>query len=161
MSWIGAVILGLSAYWIGIGLSKEEGERIKALESVISLLGFMKRRITAEKRPLKFIFSGFDDEYLSKKGFLEKVCGSQKPMGELWNIACKTLPLSDRALKELCYFGSELGKLNLEEQILRLDTCVDALNSELKELRISVPKKQKSIKTICGLCGVLTAILLL
>ncbi len=161
MNWFGAMLLGLSSYWIGIGISKGEGERIKALESLISLLNFMKRRMTAEKRALKEIFSDFDNIYLRQKGFLERVCIGNKPLSQLWDSACRILPLSENSLKELYYFGSELGRLPLEEQISRLNACMDALGAELCELRTSLPKKQKSIKTVCGLCGILTAILLL
>ncbi len=161
MNWLGAMVLAFSAYWVGIGLSFSEGEKIKALESLVSLLEYMKRRMSAEKRTLKGIFASFEDDYLSRKGFLEKVCGGNKPLNELWTDACEGLPLSEVTSKEMYFFGSELGKLPLDEQILRLDTCMNAIKGELIELRTSLPKKQKSIKTVCGLCGILAAIILL
>ncbi len=161
MNWIGAMLLGISAYWMGVGLSRREGEKTKALESLIAFFDYMKRRMTAEKKTLKEIFSSFDDPYLKSKGFTEALCGSRCPLNDLWQNACRMLPLSDLAEKELGFFGDELGKLSLEDQLARLEVCKKALVNELELLRMSLPKKQKSIRTVCGLCGVLAAILLL
>ena len=161
MNWIGAMLLGFSAYWIGVGLSRQEGEKTKALESLIAFFDYMKRRMTAEKKTLNEIFSTFDDPYLKNKGFTQALCGSRCSLGDLWQNACRMLPLSDLAKKELCFFGDELGKLSLEDQLARIEICKKALLNELEVLRTSLPKKQKSIKTVCGLCGVLAAILLL
>ncbi len=161
MNWMGAFVLVMSSYFIGIKLSQKEGEGMKALESIISLLRYMKRRMTAENQSLLNIFSSYKDEYLSNCGFLNKLCKSQSSFPILWRDAVSLLPLSENAKRELFHFSRDLGKLPLEEQILRIDSCCEALSKELSEIRIALPKKQKSIKTVCSLFGLLTAIILL
>jgi len=71
------------------------------------------------------------------------------------------LPLDKYAKAELCQLGRDMGILSLEEQEKRIDACREALSQQREEIKNGLQGKQKSIRTVSILSGLLTAILLL
>lgn len=161
MQWIGAVILVISSYFMGIKISRREGEALIALNSLIELLEFTQRRIALSLKPLYAIFSDYNNSYLTETGFLDLLRNQKNDPSSAWSAACALLPISEDSLIELQYLGGELGALPLEEQEKRLNACLSALKTERDTLRGSLPQKQKSIRTVSLLLGALGAIILL
>ncbi len=161
MNWLGALLVVAASYFCGTALARDEGDRLKTLDSLILLLKYMRRRINAERIPLFEIFSGFDDEFLEDNGFLPILRSHRNGMPILWSEAVSKLPTDEETKRELTHFGQSLGGLPMEEQILRLDACVSFLSDSRKSLLSNLPAKQKSIKTVCLLLGVMAAIILL
>lgn len=161
MKWIGALFLVLASYFCGTLLAGEEGKRLKALDSLIGMLKYMRRRMTAERTPLYRILSGYEDSFLEELGFLPVLRSARNGISELWLSAISRLPVDSEINSELLHFGENLGELSLDEQILRLDSCLEALQNSRSRLNSVLPGKQKSLKTVCLLAGMLTAILLI
>lgn len=161
MNWLGAVILVASAYFCGIGIAKNEGEQLKALDSLIKLLDFMRRRMSAERIPLYSVFASFSDSYLEVSDFLPLMRSCRNSPADLWQKGIMALPIEGDARTELLHLGESLGTLPLDQQLKRIDSCVSVLNISRNSLREALPKRQKSIKTVSLLIGALTAIILL
>lgn len=161
MKWTGALLLIICSYSFGIFLAKREGERLKAIDSLISLMRYMRRRLQGERVPLFDVFVGFDDEYLEEIGFLTNLRSCRNGLNSIWKDSIKSIPLSDEIQRELDIFGTSMGNIPLDEQLKCVDICVAALGEEKKNIQSQLPKKQKSIKTVSLLLGALIAIILL
>ena len=161
MSLAGALILISSAYFLGRAIALREGEALKALDSVINMLRFVHRRMETEGTPLYLLFEKYKDGYLEDAGFLPILRAHGNLASRFWGEAVEELSLTSEAKIELLHFGETLGTLDLENQLKRINACMDFLVQEREKLRISVPLKQKSIKTVAFLFGALTAIVLL
>ncbi len=161
MSLAGALILVLSAYFLGRALALREGEVLKGLDAVINMLNFVYRRMETEGTPLYLLFEKYKDDYLETLGFLPLLRAHGNLASRFWGEAVGLLPLTADAKNELLHFGETLGTLDLESQLKRINACIGFLRQERETLRISVPLKQKSIKTVAFLFGALTAIVLL
>ncbi len=160
MKLLGAAIIISVCCYIGFSTAKSEADKAKTVDSVLNLLSYMKRRISAERTPVFDIFSSFSDEYLEKIGFLPILRSHRYISNDLWKEALSALALSEEVKNELMHFGAELGSLPLEEQLKRIKSCADFLDSERAFLREALPKKQKSIKAFWLLSGILAAIIL-
>ena len=156
----GALLIIAACYSTGVSLSKNESDKARAIDSLLKLLSYMKRRISAERTPIFDIFSSFSDDFLEKRGFLPILRSHRFESGNLWDTAVGTIPVNTETKSELMHFGMDLGLLNLDEQLRRIESCTDFLNAERTRLRESLPKKQKSIKSFWLLSGVLAVIIL-
>lgn len=161
MNWLGAFVVVLASYLLGILLAKDEGIALKSAESLLSLLSYMKRRMQSERTPLFAIFSDFNDRFLQEIGFLDILRSHREGISVLWQEAVKHLKTDSETEKECLRFGESLGQLPLDEQIARLDALTVFLTEKCNTLRKNLPDKQKSIKTVCLLLGLMTAIILL
>ena len=161
MKWFGAAIIIIVSYLCGNLLSSEENKKLVCLDSLIALLGFMLRRISSERTPLYEIFVSFSDAFLEERGFLPLMRSHRGETNRLWIEAIDLLPLERETQNELARFGTDLGRLNLDEQEKRIMACTDMLVYERDKLKSILPAKQKSIRAVCLLIGVMTAILLL
>lgn len=161
MNWIGALILVCTSYFCGRSLASQEGKEIEALDALMGFLKYLRRRIFSERIPLSELFSMYEDEFLEKTGFLPQLRASGRDVNLKWQKALSALALSRETEKELLRFGKELGSISLGEQIKRLDSVIGLLESQKEGLSASVKARQKTVKTVCILCGLLTAIILI
>ncbi len=160
MKWVGAFIITAVFYSIGIILARGESDKARAIDSLSSLLTYMKRRISAERTPTFDIFASFSDGFLEERGFLAILRSHRFETANLWVDAAETIPVSGETKTELIRFGAELGSLPLDEQLKRIDSFKEFLEAERASLREALPKKQKSLKAFWLLSGLLTAIIL-
>lgn len=156
-----AAALALLSYLFGTMLADCENQKIKAIDSLVDLLSYMRRRIYGERMPLCRVFAEYRNEYLEGVGFLSVLRGQRSGFQRLWNSAIGLINADEEILRELYIFGDALGTLELEEQIKRIDICLEALRQARDEAAKAMPQKKKSIKTVCLLIGLLTAIILL
>ena len=161
MNWVGALLVIIASYLCGFALAKDEGNGLKTLDSLLSLLTYMRRRMNSERIPLFEIFSGFRDEYLEKCGYLDIIRSHRNGVSSLWNDAVSTLYVDEETKREYMRFGESLGNLPLDEQLARLDSFCEFITEKKNKLKSTLPDKQKSIKTVCLLLGLMTAIILL
>ena len=161
MNWLGALLTLASSYFCGIMLANGESERLGAIDSLIRLLTYMRRRMVAERLPLYRIFDGFEDDYLERIGFLKCLRSSRHGLEVLWKTAIKALPTDKETVAELEHFGESLGALPLDEQIKRIDSLSSFLTEKRVGLNGSLAQKRKSIKALCLLAGALVSIILL
>lgn len=161
MNWIGAAMVVTASWLFGISLAKDEGAKLKALESLISLLSYMRRRMSGERIPLYEIFSEYEDGFLDSCGFTGIIRSHRNGITRLWSEAVMTLRLGDELEKEVVRFGNSLGEVSLDEQIRRLDALMLFLSEKHDGLSVTLPEKQKSIKTVCVLLGIMVSIILL
>lgn len=160
MNWLGAFLVVCAGYMLGLRLASEEKKKLTALDSVLALLNYMRRRVSDSRLPLSEIFLRFEDPFLELTGFLPRLRSGSGTIKERWAAALKLLPLEKETETELALFGEELGRLSLAEQEKRLDSCILALASEREKLKDKLPARQKSVKTVCLLASALTAIVL-
>ena len=146
MKWVGALMLGASSYVVGVLLAKSERAELDVLESLIAFLNYMRRRMEGERIPLYDVFSRYEDECLEQLGFLPLLRSCRNYLGAAWSQAISLLPISNNSQKELELFGESLGKLSFENQIKCIDICIKALEEDKENVRIQLPRKQKSIK---------------
>ncbi len=161
MKWIGALLFVLATYLFGTKLSKDEEERLLSVDSLIKLLTYMKRKINSERTLLFELFSSFRDEYLERVGFLEEINRNRNPSEDKWESALSLLSFEIDIKAEMIRFFSELGTLQLEDQIKRIDYILSVLSERRDVIKKELPDKQKTIKTVCLLAGMLTTIILL
>lgn len=161
MNWVGALLVVCASYICGIALAKDEGNALKTLDSLLTLLSYMRRRMSLERIALFDIFSEFHDEYLEKIGFLKILRSHRNGLPTLWSDAVLTLCVDEETKREYLRFGESLGSLPLDEQIVRLDSMTVFITEKRNQLRESLPDKQKSIKTVSLLLGLMAAIILL
>ncbi len=161
MKWIGAFILVSVSFFFGQTLSNQEGKKLVAICSLLDFFGYLKRRINSERKPLFQIISEYEDKYLENIGFLKEIRENPRGISQRFQRAIGYLPLTDETNRELSRFGKELGILGFKEQINRIDGIIDFLETEKEKLSKDLPSKQKSIKTICLLFGLLVSIVLL
>ncbi len=161
MNWLGALLVVCASYLCGLALAKDEGNGLKTLDSLLLLLSYMRRRMSTERIPLFTIFSDFHDEYLENCGFLDIIRSHRNGLPLLWSEAVSRLHADEEIKREYLHFGESLGGLPLDEQIKRLDALTSFITEKRNELRAGLPDKQKSIKTVSLLLGLMTAIILL
>lgn len=160
MKWFGALLIISVSYLVGNIVSAEEKKKLTCIDSLLSLFNHMKRRMSAERKPLFSIFCEFGDRYLENVNFLERV-RSNKNTKSVWGTAIALLDVDEETLRELENFGNELGELPLYEQLSRLDVLLCFLEEKKKTFQKTLPPKQKSVKTVCLLSGTLLAIIML
>lgn len=161
MNWLGALLTVISSYICGVMLANSETEKLRAFDSLIRLLTYMRRRIFTERLPLYRIFAEFEDGFLENIGFLECLRSSRRGLETLWQNAVKLVPIDKEAVNELSHFGESLGALPLDEQIKRIDTVNTFLTEKKAALNGTLYQKRKSIKSVCLLMGIAIAIILL
>lgn len=161
MKWLGAALLIAASYLCGEMISHEEKKKLIAVDSLISLLYFMQRKMISERMPLYEIFNSFSDGYLEQSGFLPLIRSHRTETNRLWEEAIRLLPLENDIISELERFGRELGRLALDEQEKRTNACAELLNRERDKLKSALPAKQKSARAVSLLIGMMAAILLL
>lgn len=160
MKWAGAAIIITVCYTFGRFIARDEYEKARALDSLLRLFSYMKRRIYAERAPVFEIFSSFSDAYLEECGFLSIIRSHRYGLPSLWKEAVEALRINNELKPELIHFGDELGRLPLDEQLKRIDGITAFINSERDALKEVLPKKQKSIRSFWLLTGILTVIIL-
>ncbi|HAN21092.1 MAG: hypothetical protein A2Y15_04975 [Clostridiales bacterium GWF2_36_10] len=162
MKILGAVIIVVCSYYIGLVISNSEQKSFFQLSGLIRLLDFLLQRITYSKESLGSVFSDFSDEALRECGFLTTL---NNTMGEtydtLWDKASDTLSVSSTVKKELQLFGTQLGKLDYITQKERIEMCRNILISEKQQIEPGLEKRKKSIRALGGLIGAMIAIILL
>ena len=142
-------------------MANEAKERLRALNSVIELLSFMRRRIISARAPLHDIFSQAEDKFLEKCGMLPLLQGHRHITYELWEEAIGLVPLDEYCRKEILYLGKDMGVLPLDDQEKRISACIEALSARRDMIKSRLPEKQKTAKTLSLLSGLLAVILLL
>lgn len=160
MKWLGAFLIVAASYFLGNVFSVEEKKKLIAIDSMLSLLKYMHRRMSIERKPLFDIFGEYNDVYLEESGFL-MIMQSDRNSKTAWQSAISTLAIDEETRVELKYYGAELGELPLSEQLFRTETCISFLEDKKKTLQKILPPKQKSLKTVCLLSGLLLAIIML
>lgn len=160
MKWAGALMIVAAAYICGASIAAGERKRLRACESMIALLTHMNRRISFERAPLYEIFASFRDSFLEEVGFLPLIRAHRRITRLQWSQAVETLPAHSELKRELLHFGQELGSIPLEEQKARIASCTEALTDLRTRLQTALPAKEKSIKTVSLLAGLLTVIVL-
>ena len=161
MNWIGAFLTVISSYACGVMIASCERERLEAIDSLIRLLSYMRRRISTERLPLYRIFVEFEDVFLERFGFLSALRSSRHRLEPLWQNAVKSLPTDKETFDELFRFGESLGALSLDEQLKRIDALGAFLAEKRATISASLQQKRKSIKCVCLLLGIAIAIILL
>lgn len=161
MKLVGGILFVLGAYLFGQKLSKDEEERLLSVDSLIRLLIYMKRKIYSERTPIFVLFSAFRDKYLEENGFLEAINKNRTLSESGFEKALSLMPFDEDIKTELLRFFGELGTLPLDDQIKRIDYILSLLSERRDSIKKELPNKQKTIKTICLLAGMLTTIILL
>lgn len=161
MRWVGAIILIAASYTCGSVLANIQSDELKTVDSVIRFLTYMRRRMYSERAELFEVFQSFKDEHLENLGFLSALCSCRNDFSQNWGMALDLLSMDQESKNELVILGESLGKLNLNEQLKRLDVCINALESSKQKIEKAIPIKQKTTKTIWLLSGTLIAIILL
>ncbi len=159
MNWIGALLVVTASYYCGVLVAESEKKRLEEVELIISLLSYMRRRMSVERMSLYRIFESFRAQNESE--FLEILTANSGDASLLWKEAVALLSIDADLKCELLIFGESLGKLPMTEQIKRLDSCTDVLIKGKDRLKSELPARQKSRRTVCLLFGLMTAIILL
>ena len=157
----GTIILVAASYFCGVIVASLEGEKIKALDSMVELLQYLFRRMETECTPLKVIFGSYKNDYLEKTGFLAALRGGGNSLSALWGNGLEMLCLEWESKDELLHLGESLGRLDLESQLKCIESCRRFLEQKRDSLKNSVPKKQKSIKAVAFLLGAMATIILI
>lgn len=137
------------------------GKGFFELCGVIALLETMKNSISYSKAELYGIFKTFSHKSLDECGFLNLLRANESaPAGAAWQNAVLLLSMDRRIKDTLWAFGQNLGLVDFETQIEKLEDLIAFLAKERENMRETVAGKIKSYRYLGALAGCLAAIVL-
>lgn len=153
-----ALISGCCA-GVGILYNRALRQEQNYLEGLLRLARFIRSRIDCFSSPLDSIYADFSDEALNTCGFTEILRND----GLTAAIEAKkdTLSLSEETYDLIIRFSAELGKSFSDEQVRHCDHYIALIDEKANSAASELPKKCKTVKTLCIAAGAMAALLLI
>lgn len=168
MTYLGALILVISALYIGISKAREERLKAKTLSELCSALEILKNEICATKTPIGKVISmeslksletliPFFDEL--EKGFSD--LGNRR-FSHIWCDSVSTtlniLPIKSRT--ELAALGNSLGRYDSDLQKSAIERCARTLQDECTAIEKGLSNNEKMYIGLSGGAGLILALML-
>lgn len=168
MTYFGAIILVISALYIGVSKAREERLRVKTLRELCSALEILKNEICTNRTSLGKLISMQSlhssdalDSFFSE---LEK-CFSDlgdRRFSDIWNecIESSLSILPDKSKGELIALGNSLGRYDSDLQMQAIQRCAYALECECEALENGLLNNEKMYIGLSGGTGLILALML-
>lgn len=162
MRLIGGLLVVTAFFWIGTVSAREIRTELRALESMLTFLRELSRRLAWSRTPLQALFASYRDPFFDRIGFLHILRSADpKQYALAWQSALARLPLSETSQKPLRELGQSLGRVSLQTQTEQLSLCIASLEDIHIALRAKAKDKQRSAVSLWTLSGLLIALLLI
>ncbi len=168
MTYFGAIILVISALYIGVSKAREERLRVKTLRELCSALEILKNEICTNRTSLGKVISmqslHSSDELTSFFSDIEKSfydLGNRR-FSDIWNecIENSLSILPDKAKNELIALGNSLGRYDADLQKQAIERCAYALQRECETLESVLINNEKMYIGLSGGAGLILALML-
>lgn len=169
MTYLGALVVVISAFFIGVSKAREEKNRVRTLRDLISALDILKNEICTNKTPIGKILSM--DCMLTFKtlnSFFKALETEFSDLGDkrfsnIWSecINNTLMLLPDKSKNELLVLGNNLGRYDSELQKEAIERCIRVLQSECEELERGLNNNEKMYIGLYGGAGLVLALVLI
>lgn len=169
MTYLGALVIVISAFFIGVSKAREEKYRVKTLRELISALDILKNEICTNKTPIGKILSM--DCILTFKTlnpFFKALETEFSDLGDkrfsnIWSecINNTLTMLPDKSMNEFLALGNNLGRYDSELQREAIERCMHVLQSECEELERGLNNNEKMYIGLYGGAGLVLALVLI
>jgi len=151
----GAVLVVIGGAVSAYILNSKAKRTLGCAEGLISLLRYVKNKVSCYAMPIERILSGCEEEVLLECGYT----GERKPKSlEEFMSGCPGL--DGRALKIMTEFTQNFGKNYRAEQIKLCESSIDELSALRAEISDKLPIKKKLNSTLC-ISGAVAIVILL
>ena len=169
MTYIGALILIISALFVGVSRAKEEKHKVKTLRELCSALDIFKNEICANKTPIGKVaameslkaFSNLRPFFTELEYQFESL--GEKRFTDIWSESVlKTLKqIPEKSKNELIALGNSLGRYDSDLQRAVIERCIQVLKSECEELERGLSDNEKMYIGLYGGAGLILALALI
>lgn len=168
MTYLGAIILVISALFIGISKAREERLRVKTLRELCSALEIIKNEICTNRTSLGKVISmqSLHSSDALNSFFSELENGfsnlGDRRFSNIWNECIKNSLgiLSEKAKNELIALGSNLGRYDADLQKQAIERCAYALQRECEALESVLVNNEKMYIGLSGGAGLILVLML-
>ena len=169
MTYLGALIVVIAAFSVGIAKAKEEKRKVDILRELCSFLEVVKNEICTNKTPLKKLFKSESLKGLTHiGGFVSSVSAGFSELGEkrfcdIWSEALDDSLdiLTEKSKSALLSLGTSLGRYDSEMQKCAIERCLHTLQNECEELEGSLPNNERMYIGLGGGAGLILALMLI
>lgn len=169
MTYLGAIIVIISAFFIGISKAREEKTKVCMLRELCISLDILKNEICTNKTPLgKALSLNSVKSFKCINGFFNEIENELSDLGDkrfsdIWgeciNRTLKLLP--EKSKEELSALGSTLGRYDCDLQRCSIERCICILQSECTELEKGLRDNEKMYIGLYGGAGFILALVLI
>ena len=168
MSYIGAIILVISALYIGVSKAREERCKVKTLRELCSALDILKNEICTNRTPIgKVISMQRLNSFEAINGFFSILGNEFENLGDrrfadIWSECIEQALgiLPDKSKTELIALGNSIGRYDSELQKQAIERCSNALQSECEALESVLINNEKMYIGLSGGAGAILALML-
>ena len=151
---IGAVLLVISGWWLGIGLCAEEKRRVEQSRGAATLLGYIRSQIDIYLLPMADILRSCDAKLLRE-------CGVDPTVAHPDNIVEGGGGLTDPDIRDtLKEYFRRAGRGDRAAELALCDSCIRTLETRHQKLSGEYSRRCRMIMTLC-ICAPACAALLL
>lgn len=169
MTYIGALILVISAFFVGVSKAKEEKCKVETLRELCSALDIFKNEICSNKTPIGKVISLDSLKMLPNLSpFFSELecqfgCLGDKRFSDIWSESVlKTLKqIPEKSKNELIALGNSLGRYDSDLQRDAIERCMHILQSECEELERGLSNNEKMYIGLFGGAGLILALVLI
>ena len=158
MKILGMVLLFAACSFAGIISAAQKADTIKYIEALISLVSFIKFKISSCRTELNEIYGEFENEYMKKCGSLQIL--RDKGFKEALIYSDKRTKLPENEARTLREFAEKLGSSDVQDQLETLDATMMLLSDCRDELKEKYPSQKKLYVSLGMLAGALAVIIL-
>ncbi len=169
MSYVGAILITVSAALIGFSKAYELKKSVETLSELVSLLELLRNEICTRRTPMKQVLStGFISGYKHIKPFVLSLNEhlsllGNKSFSQIWAecIADSITNISDESRSCLVNLGSSLGRYDAQLQAASIDRCISELEHEYKSIYQNLKSNQKMYIGLAAGMGLIVSIILI
>ena len=142
----------------GIISAAQKADTIKYTEALISLVSFIKFKISSYRTELSEIYCEFENDYMKKSGSLQIL--RDKGFKEALIYSDKRTKLPENEARTLREFAEKLGSSDVQDQLENIDAALRLLGDCRDELKEKYPSQKKMYISLGMLAGALVVIIL-
>lgn len=158
MKILGMVLLFSACTLAGVFSAVYKAEAIKCTEAYLSLVSFIKFKISCYRTELNEIYCEFENEYMKKNGSLQILRDKGFKAALLHSENKVKLP--ENEFKAMAGFAEKLGSSDVQGQIENLDFALKILGEFHDSLKEKYPSQKKMYISLGMLAGALAVIIL-
>lgn len=169
MTYFGAIILVLSALYIGVSKAREERLKTKTLRELCAALEILKNEICTNKTPVAKVISmqSLKSQKTLKQFFTELEKGfsdlGERRFSDIW---CDSLSntlnvLPEKSKAELLALGNSIGRYDSDLQKSAIERCIYTLQSECESLESGLNNNERMYIGLSGGAGLILALMLI
>lgn len=166
MKYIGAVMIFISVFALGISAGDREKRRLKECEEFLRFFEYVRNQVGYFLMPTKLIYRGFESDVLSRTGFLSALCDVEhdEVYYDAWTKAFDTcegrMTLSPEEKAIVRGFGAGIGKSDEHLQMKNFDLGISQMKDEIENLKCETSKSVK-VYTVLGFAAGAAAVILI